>query len=293
MDEKVTEAIADVSKEIVKPVYEDLGPAIKPTVGLISLPIRAVKAMLLPFEKWIISREQNLDDFINQKVPEKLKGVDENKISQPSAYLAVPILQAASSCNSKELSDLYAELLAKSMYDDTKESVHPSFVKIIEQICPDEAKILKYFFHNRPTETSNTESVMFLAEIILNEQPHLVRFSDLTVNSGCEKIGDTLMYIKNLTRLGLIEVYKAPRNHIYSIKNAELKKVVETTLTLVVASKISNATLSFEEAAKVLNEEKNMFNYQCYYDGSLITTSYYDRFANAAISPIQKDADSK
>ena len=100
MDEKVIEHVTKLIKEIVKPACEDIRPVIKPAAGLMSLPVRAVKAMLWPFEKWIIRREQNLDDFINHKVPEKLKGVSENKISQPSAYLTIRILQAASYCDS-------------------------------------------------------------------------------------------------------------------------------------------------------------------------------------------------
>ena len=45
--------------------------------------------------------------------------------------------------NSEELRNLYANLLAKSMYIDTKELVHPSFVEIIRQMSPIDALIFK------------------------------------------------------------------------------------------------------------------------------------------------------
>lgn len=45
--------------------------------------------------------------------------------------------------NSEELRNLYANLLAKSMYIETKELVHLSFVEIIKQISLLDALIFK------------------------------------------------------------------------------------------------------------------------------------------------------
>ena len=45
--------------------------------------------------------------------------------------------------NSEELRNMYANLLAASMLKDEKENAHPSFVEIIKQLSPDEAKLLK------------------------------------------------------------------------------------------------------------------------------------------------------
>lgn len=208
MDEKNVEQIAEVAKEIIKPVYEDVRPVIKPTAGLLSLPVRAVKASLLNFEKWVISREQNLDDFINRRVPEQLQSIPEDDIRTPNAYIAVPILQAVSYCDSDELNDMYAKLLAKSMYDKTKGQAHPSYVHIIEQICPDEAKILHFLsnstdctilcdIHQTHIVTGENRSTISISEIFLEN------ISFLGFDSGCYLPAEIFVYIDNLCRLNI------------------------------------------------------------------------------------------
>ena len=207
MDEKAIGQIAEASKEILKPVYDDVRPIVKPTAGLLSLPVRAVKAMLLPFEKWIVAREQNLEDFINRRIPEQLQGVPESMIEAPDAYLGVPILQAASYCDSDELRDLYAKLLAKSMFSETKQKVHPSYVRIIEQMCPDEAIILKYM-------DSDNSSYVFCdmyqiyqtmqrdeCTTLFTSEKSLENICFLGFEAGCYFPKEIAVYIDNLCRL--------------------------------------------------------------------------------------------
>ena len=53
-------------------------------------------------------------------------------------------MQAISySMNSEELREMYSNLLAKSMNSDAKTLVHPSFVEIIKQLSPFDARFLK------------------------------------------------------------------------------------------------------------------------------------------------------
>ena len=40
--------------------------------------------------------------------------------------------------NSKELRDLYANLPAKAMNSDTKDTVHPAYLETIKQLSPEE-----------------------------------------------------------------------------------------------------------------------------------------------------------
>jgi len=290
MNEKVVGQIADVVKEIAKPLYDDVRPVVKPAAGLLSLPVRAVKTMLLPFEKWVVSREQSLDDFINRRVPEQLQGVPEDKIKPPNAYFAVPILQAASYCDSDELKDLYASLLAKSMYDDTKERIHPSFAKIIEEISPDEAKILR---HLNDKHTGGT-STIFSAKLKLRKHIYVPNFSDLAFNAGCEQISNTPMYIENLLRLGLIAVQHSPkRDSIISRADLikyfgedALKALIEDKLHLLVAVEIKKNNFIWNEVNDIMNDEGLI--YECRYKEQIRTTEYYIRFASVVIEPIIK-----
>ena len=191
----------DKIKDLAKEVYDDVGrPIARPlgkTVGLIP---RAIRAALFPLEKWIMKREYNLAE-IEKLLENKLSNIPPEQITTPEPYVAVPALQYISYCmDNNELRDMYANLLANSMNTVVKNGVHPGFVDIIKQLCPDEAKLLKYISLRRSVATITLRYVNDLSQYI-----NVVRnFSDIGELSGCEyplKIG---AYFDNLMRLGLL-----------------------------------------------------------------------------------------
>lgn len=191
----------DTFKELAKEAYNDIGkPIAKPLGKTLGLIPRAIKAALLPLEKWILEREYNLAET-EKLLAEKLKNIPPEQITTPDAYVAVPALQYISYCmDNNELRDMYANLLANSMNKVVKNGVHPSFAEIIKQLSPDEAKILKYISLRR-----------FVATITLRYENDLAQgvdvvrnFSNIGELTGCEyplKIG---AYFDNLMRLGLL-----------------------------------------------------------------------------------------
>lgn len=102
----------------------------------------------MPLEKWILNREYTLKE--TEKILEsKLDGIDPSQIEEPEAYVAVPAINAISySYQSDVLLNMYANLLASSMLKDRKWKVHPSYVEIIKQLLPDEAKLLMHIANN-------------------------------------------------------------------------------------------------------------------------------------------------
>ena len=65
-------------------------------------------------------------------------------MTEPEPYVAIPAVQQLSYCyDSEELRELYANLLVSSMNVDTKHYVYPSFVDIIKQLSPMDAKVLE------------------------------------------------------------------------------------------------------------------------------------------------------
>lgn len=213
-------------KEVAKDIYIDGGrPVVKPTGELIGLLPRTIKAALLPLEKWILEREYNLDET-KKLLAEKLKNVPLDQIQPPEAYIAVPALQYISYCmNNKELRDMYANLLANSMNKVIKNGVHPGFVEIIKQLCPDEAKILRYIYVHTvvPTITVRYENEK-------NEEIDVIKnFSDVGERTQCEYPFEINKYFDNLIRLGLLEtlpdrrltnekVYENLKHHPYILK---------------------------------------------------------------------------
>ena len=133
---KAVETVPDIYDDALKPAAQESGK----TLALIP---RAINAALSPLRQWIAQREYNVAET-EKLLAKKLENIEPEKIVSPEPYVAVPALQAISySMNSDELRELYANLLAKSMCIDTKNSVHPSFVEIIRQMSPLDAATFK------------------------------------------------------------------------------------------------------------------------------------------------------
>ncbi len=120
-----------------------LMPAAKESGAVLSLIPRTIRAAMLPLEKWVVNREVQLKKLY-EAMDEKAKAIPPEKLVSPEPYVAVPALQAASYCmDSEDLRDIFAQLLVTAMNEDTKDTAHPSFVEIIKQMSPLEAKLIK------------------------------------------------------------------------------------------------------------------------------------------------------
>ena len=141
---EIEKEILDQTKGVAVEVYKDaLSPVVKPIGEILGFLPRSLKLALSGWEKWLINGEESLR-LTAEAIKEKVKQIPEEKLIEPEPYVAIPAIQQISYCqNSEELRDLYANLLTSSMNADKKWQVHPSFVDIIKQITPDEAKIIK------------------------------------------------------------------------------------------------------------------------------------------------------
>lgn len=217
----------DILKEVAKDAYADLGhPIAQPSGELVGLVPRAIKAALAPLERWILQREYSVAET-KKLLEEKLKNVPVDQIQPPEAYIAVPALQYISYCmDNNELRDMYANLLANSMTSVVRNGVHPGFVEIIKQLCPDEAKILKYLSDhgNIPIITLRCKDKEGLGYDVVKN------FSNIGELAECEETLDVSKYFDNLMRLGLLrssefsfqlsdELYAPLKNHRYILSH--------------------------------------------------------------------------
>lgn len=185
-------------------LYNDgIKKTVQETGKIVALLPQTIYAALVPLRKWITEREYSLKE--TEKLLElKLKNVDPEKIRTPEAYVAVPALQAISySMDSEELRNMYANLLAKAMIDDTKDKVHPSFVELIKQLSSDEARILKKLSYdingNFPIVDLIQKNANGSIEIILNN------FTDMGYDI-CNNTEKITAYYENLDRLKIINI---------------------------------------------------------------------------------------
>ena len=204
----IDKLVQGVGKAIdkVPDIYDDgLKPATKESGKVLALIPQTINAALAPLRQWIAQKEYNVAET-EKLLAQKLEKVEYDKIVSPESYVAVPAIQAiAYSMNSEELRNLYANLLAKSMYIDTKELVHPSFVEIIRQMSPIDALIFK---------TIMGRAVNPMINLIMKNEKGAFRtivtnITDINIASQ-ELIG---VSIDNLTKQNLLSV---PDDGFYS-----------------------------------------------------------------------------
>jgi hypothetical protein len=197
----------EIAKEFVSQTavksYEDIAhPTANAAGQLISFIPRTIRLWLGKWEKWIINGEYSIKET-EKLLEKKLANIAEDKITEPEAYVAIPAIQQLSySLDSINLREMYANLLASSMNKDTKTHVHPAFVDIIKQLCPDEAKLLKYL-SNKPTQP--------LIDVVLKYKKgsgYIVKVKNFTTiaENLCDNPSEIFSYLDNLERLKMINI---------------------------------------------------------------------------------------
>lgn len=155
---------------------------------------------------------------------ERLKDVPPEQIETPEPHIAIPALQYISYCmDNQELREMYANLLASSMNKVVKNGVHPGYVEIIKQLCPDEAKILRYIAKE---EKIPTISIYYCKSSGGNIRA-LKDFSDVGYLTGCENPQNICKYLSNLLRLGLIEIPDSSPSAHYPLEDEALYVLLE------------------------------------------------------------------
>lgn len=152
------------------------------------------------FREYYPQLRQEALESLDQMVTEKLKNIPSDCIVPPTARITVPTIQKASITEEPEIRELYANLLTNSMNAIVKNGVHPGFVEIINQLSPDEAKILRYFSAHQAIPT-----VSLRAENEKHEGVDVFKnFTDIGEKCGCEERYALNKYFDNLIRLGLV-----------------------------------------------------------------------------------------
>lgn len=252
--------------ETVPDLYNDgLKPATQESGKTLSLIPRTVNAALVPLRQWIAYREYNMAET-EILLAQKLEHVGEEKIVTPEPYVAVPAIQAISySMNNHELRNLYANLLAKSMNVDTKDSVHPSFVNIINQMSPIDAQVLKGIMERNITP---------LLHITISEkEPEGLGGGSSTVEENITWMTFTdysiiSISIVNLCRLGLIEIPPlasyTTKAHYDCVKNSQ--KFQNLVSNIKAHMNLDKNEIGFEERCINKTSLGKSFNQVCMID---------------------------
>lgn len=204
IDPNLVEKAIEQSGGVIEKAYDDLAhPTAKSVGNTLSLLPRTVGVWLGKWEKWVINGEESIRRTA-QAVEEKASKIPEDKLTEPEPYVAIPAVQQLSYCyDSEELRELYANLLVSSMNIDTKYYVHPSFVDMIKQLSPMDAKALEAM--------KQRQSALPIVTVRLNFKESKT-FNELLVDYSIDLFplfNDTRILnasLQNLDRLGIIKI---------------------------------------------------------------------------------------
>ena len=225
--------------EVIPAVYEDLlQPAAKELGSGLVVVARAVTMALAPIEGAVWGYDR-IRDWLAVKLTQKLADHDEDSIQQPPLNIAGPaILNLTFTGETPSLREMYANLIAASMDVETAYTAHPSFVRIIEQLSPDEAKIL--------TKLSGYDVGDSICHEIVDpnlnkrtEEYLYQQWDKICTNAEIEFSENTTAYMDNLIRLRLIAEIRENKSELipeggnrYGTWETHLDDTSETTLVL-------------------------------------------------------------
>jgi len=191
--------IIEDSSKIIPEIYGDgLKPAVQSAGGILQLIPRAIRAAMLPFEKWIRTREYNMKE-VERLLAAKLEGISPDEIVPPEPHIAIPALDALSySMDSEQLREMYANLLARAMTSSSKDLVHPGFVDTIKQMTPLDASNMKYI---------DSSHALAKLRLFLFYGGYVERFPNIFyANPENSDYATQATSISNLSRLGLLTI---------------------------------------------------------------------------------------
>ncbi len=196
----------DSATALVKavPIYEDaIQPLAKETGKALGTLGKAVNVALAPISLVVWGYDQ-IKDFLENKVTEKLENVPEDRITTPPPNVVGPAVEALKfTGQDPTLQDMFANLIANSLDSKTILEAHPSFVYMIKSLSSDEGLILKLF-----ASTQNFPMVDVRLNYIKNGGFDILHrnVSQIGVLSNCKHPQLTSNYLDNLCRLGILEI---------------------------------------------------------------------------------------
>ena len=194
----VDKVVPEVYHDLLQPAARELGESLA-TVA------KAVKVCLFPLKTGVWGYEK-IEEWLSVKVTSILSERNVTEPKAPPLSIAGPLItQLRFAYDEPELREMYARLLATAM-DPNTTSAHPSFVQIIQQLTPDEARVLEHIFR-MDKEWPSIDSSLSRPRKGTSYRRESVEtgFKRWCSESKVLKIQNSNAYMVNLVRLGLFK----------------------------------------------------------------------------------------
>lgn len=241
MKEVATSQVKEIYQDGLKGVTQESGQALQTIVGIFN------NVVLYPFKKTNITFKYKLEQF-ESDLREKVKDIPKEKIIEPPINVVGPAIESLKyTFDTKELREMYMNLLTSSMNIDKIQFAHPSYVEIIKQLTPLDALVLKKINDYGDKVRCSRITFSFANKVFTYAMPRLFAPDLLCIDCSPFLISAS---IENLCRLGIVINYNA---------------------------KISGADYSFAQNHQYVKERFEIFK-----DNS-ITQEYYIKFTEEAL----------
>lgn len=155
MQELLSAAASTVAKDssLLKEVYKDtIQPTAKNVGQALGTLSSTLNVLLAPFS-WAVYGFQQIDAVVKENLKDKLSNTPIENLTEPESNIVIPAYEALRySLDKDKLKEMYVNLIASSMVNDTKAKAHPSFVEVIKQLSSFDAEFLKILFYDGTTQ---------------------------------------------------------------------------------------------------------------------------------------------
>jgi hypothetical protein len=134
--------------------------------------------------------------------------VDPDEIRRAASDLTAPRATSSSNGAPRSLQEMGADLLRRSADVNFEEEAHPAYARILEDLAPDEGRILRLLALEGPQPSVDIRSGL----LPLNATSEMVApgLNMIGAEAGCRHLDDVPAYLNNLFRLGLIWFSREP-----------------------------------------------------------------------------------
>ncbi|MFC9777809.1 DUF4393 domain-containing protein [Paenibacillus chitinolyticus] len=187
-----------VPTEIVKKVLEP--PAEQIGKGLYNL----FYLVFAPIEKAKLKKEHEINLY-KAEIDKRIAAIPEDNLIEPPLDIVGPALEASKYyIEHEDIRQMFAQLIASSMNKSENSLVHTSFIEIIKQLSPLDAKILKFLHDNE--HSVPIASIRYVPKNQISGQKNIFDNFFPLPDMKTTNYRTYLSSVDNLIRLGLIKV---------------------------------------------------------------------------------------
>jgi len=190
--------------ELMKLVYGDLlQPGVRNVGKALATVLDSANTLLLPL-RLVNEKTDALFKHHMEEFRKSLEGKPPIEIVEIPAEIGIPILERFTYVSDETCSELFHNLLSASAQKNSANKAHPSFIAVIDQMCPDEAKMLKELAYGKPSYIPHV-SAEFRFKPTGAFSDMFGKLTGLERRISLQFPENVALYFENLIKLGLLK----------------------------------------------------------------------------------------